>query len=97
MSKIGEFNLAMTEKVNELGYDTVEEAIADGWDSNEFYMSYMKEAKDELEEAHKAWLEEKRKVLSDLAYTWTYLHNNNLTKDADAVERAINFIEKGEQ
>lgn len=55
MSKIGTYNLAMTEKVNELGYDTVEEAVADGWDSSEFYASYIK---DEQEQAHKEWLEE---------------------------------------
>lgn len=66
MSKIGNFNLEMTEKVNELGYDTVEEAIADGWDSNEFYLSYHEEKRNELDEAHKAWLEEKESVLNKL-------------------------------
>lgn len=105
MSKIGQFNIAMTEKVNELGYETVEEAIADGWDSNEFYMSYMKEVKDEQEKAHDAWLKEREEVVNGLKrmldlwkgpYT-DYELACALGQYQDNLGKAIEFIERGEQ
>lgn len=109
MSKVGQFNIAMTEKVNELGYETVEEAIADGWDSNEFYMSYMKEVKDEQEKAHEAWLEEREIVLSKLDEVLGFFKrisnykevSKELKKESNMnigrIRRAMNFIERGEQ
>lgn len=111
MSKIGDFNIAMTEKVNELGYETVEEAIANGWDSNEFYMSYMEEAKDEQEKAHEAWLKEKDSVLNKLtAIEQYFITEEKASSTLGAYEEAfiesqlrdyakdtIEFIKKGEQ
>lgn len=95
MSKIGTYNLAMTEKVNELGYDTVEEAIADGWDSNEFYASYIK---DEQEQAHKEWLKEKIVVLGDLRNLLTGMSvaGKSDTTEFGIIKRTIEFIQKGE-
>lgn len=94
MSKIGDFNIAMTEKVNELGYETVEEAIADGWDSNEFYMSYMKEARDEQEKAHEAWLKEREQVLGELISVYNDI---DVPKDCKSyIKHAIELIKKGE-
>lgn len=88
MSKIGNFNLEMTEKVNELGYDTVEEAIADGWDSNEFYASYHEVKRDEQEKAHEAWLKEKQVVVGDLKNL--LIHG---VFDFDIIKHALDFIE----
>lgn len=104
MSKIGNFNLEMTEKVNELGYDTVEEAIADGWDSNEFYASYHEEKRNELDEAHKAWLKEKEEVikgLEDLLQLWNSKYTNSevayaLSKSQEKIGKAIKFIKEAE-
>lgn len=107
MSKIGNFNIAMTERVNELGYDTVEEAIADGWDSNEFYESYMEEARSEQEKAHNAWLADKTKVMSNLSKDAArLLMFAKISEDerqaawiehiADDLVEAVNFIDKGE-
>lgn len=100
MSKISNFNIEMTEKVNELGYDTVEEAIADGWDSNEFYMSYMKNVIDEREEAHRAWLEEREEVISGLKRMldlWKEPYTDHelayaLGQYQDSIGKAIEFI-----
>ena len=109
MSKIGNFNIEITEKVNELGYDTVEEAIADGWDSNEFYASYMEKTRDERVEAHKAWLEEKKTVINGLKNAADYIDSlaehsgladawkNDYYRQVKRINRAIDFIEKGEQ
>ena len=91
MSKIGQYNLELTEKVNELGYDTVEEAIADGWDSNEFYASYHEVERDEQDKAHEAWLKEKQVVMGDLKNL--LIHG---VFDFDIIKHALDFIEKGE-
>lgn len=99
MSKIGQYNIEMTEYVNELGYETVEEAIADGWDSAEFYASYRKQTEDEQTKAHEAWLEEKKKVLGGLMSL--YLGYSSAGKsdstEASIVLGAMDFINKGEQ
>ena len=106
MSKIGRVNLELQEEANELGYDTVQEAIADGWEANEIAATLTK--KDELREAHEAWLKEK--VLEELDVLNTYFKE---IIDASAVEHnleetfiftqlkgyvkdAIEFIKKGE-
>ena len=108
MSKIGNLNLEMTEKVNELGYDTVEEAIADGWDSNEFYLSYHEEKRNELDEAHKAWLEEKETIINGLKNAADFIDSlaehsgladawkNDYYRQIKRINRAIKFIEEAE-
>ena len=104
MSKIGQYNIEMTEYVNELGYETVEEAIADGWDSAEFYESYRKQTEDEQTKAHEAWLKEREEVIKGLErmidlwkgnYT-DYELSYALYQYQDALVKAIDFIKKGE-
>ena len=78
MSKIGRVNLELQEQANELGYDTVQEALDNGYEVIQRTMGaprdldeidrepevwYELQKKDELEEAHKAWLKEKKEVL----------------------------------
>ena len=96
MSKIGNFNIAMTEKVNELGYDTVEEAIADGWDSNEFYASYMEAARREQEKAHDAWLKERADVISGLHAVRVYLEKlqGRTTEDKEKLLEVSMLLDK---
>lgn len=99
MSKIGQYNLELTEKVNELGYDTVEEAIADGWDSNEFYASYHEEVRDaEQDKAHEAWLREKAEVIGDLNNMLAGLAaaGKSDTTEFGIIQHAIKFINEGE-
>lgn len=108
MSKIGRVNLELQEQANELGYDTVQEAIADGWEANEIAAILTK--KDELEEAHKAWLKEKKDVLEELDTLNTYFEESIdaaaalqsleeafiFTQLKGYVKDAIEFIKKGE-
>jgi hypothetical protein len=95
MSKIGRVNLELQEQANELGYDTVQEAIADGWEANEIAATLTK--KDELEKAHEAWLKEKKKVLGYIRDIQDMLEDvyqdENLYKKAVEVAK---FIEWGE-
>ena len=89
MSKMSQIHAEMTEHVNELGYETVEEAIADGWDSAEFYASYEKQnmvptpykPKDEQTKAHEAWLKEKEIVLGILRIDADTIDKLNDTND----------------
>ena len=106
MSRIGQANIEMTERVNELGYETVEEAIADGWDSAEFYASYEKQSmvpapykpKDEQTKAHEAWLDEKKVLMGDLRNLLIGMHASGRSDSTDyaIIEHALEFIAKGE-
>lgn len=120
MSKIGRVNLELQEQANELGFSTVQEALDNGYEVIQRTMGaprdldeidrepevwYELQKKDELEEAHKAWLKEKEEVLKGLeslltfdkddAYT-PYEVSYMLEKSLDKVKHAIDFIEKGE-
>ena len=106
MSKMGDLNLKLQEEVNELGYESVQEAIADGWDSAEYYSTSKKI--DEQAEAHKAWLEEKKTVIAGLKNAADYIDSlaehsgladawkNDYYRQVKRINRAIDFIEKGE-
>lgn len=108
MSKIGRVNLELTEEANELGYDSVGEAIADGWEANEVAATLTK--KDELREAHEAWLKEKEEVLEELDVLNTYFEESIdaaaalqsleeafiFTQLKGYVKDAVEFIKKGE-
>lgn len=103
MSKIGRVNLELQEQANELGYDTVQEALDNGCvvgtelfgDAPRLVKPIdMQNKLDELEEAHKAWLKEKGEVLEGL-----YSVYNDIDVPLDDkrfIKHAIDFIEKGE-
>lgn len=92
MSKMSNYYLDLQEQANELGFDTVEEAFDAGYEVDK---GELKPKKDEQEKAHEAWLEEKEKVINELA-----ILSDNLPAGGDAqqaVEHAISFIKRGEQ
>lgn len=107
MSKISQIHAEMTERVNELGYETVEEAIADGWDSAEFYASYGKQnmipapykPKDEQTKAHEAWLKRKEVVVGDLRNLLLGMHvaGKSNTIEYKVINNALTFILEGEE
>lgn len=89
MSKIGQVNLELQEQANELGFETVQEALDNGYE-----VDYEKQVLIEPQEAaHKAWLKEKGEVLEDLG------HLKNIYKgvyqDEQIIEHTIEFIKKG--
>lgn len=104
MSKMSQLNAMLTEQAYELGYKSLEEALSNGWVVNyETQILTRKEyEKDEQEEAHKAWLKEKSRVLTNLAQLKIYLSNKVEhfefcgKDDWEILEDAIDFIEKGE-
>lgn len=79
MSKIGRFNMQLQEQAEELGFETVQEALDNGYEVDYFWNSsdaedfgthpelvYLGKDAKSLEEAHKAWLKEKEEVLKEL-------------------------------
>lgn len=91
MSKISNYYLELQDKAQEMGFDSVEDAFANGY---EVVRGELKLKEDEQTKAHKAWLEEKEQVLAELA-----MLSDNLPAGGDAqktVEHAIEFLKKGE-
>lgn len=90
MSKIGNFNLELQSQANELGFESLQEAIENGYTID--YTEQKLKSLDELQDiAHKEWLKEKEIVLGDLK---TLLIHNAF--DFDIIKHAIEFIEQGE-
>lgn len=91
MSLTGQKYLELQEEVNTLGYDTVEEAIADGWDSAEYYSCMPR--KDEQTKAHEAWLMERSILIDELEML---VQDTPYKVYKDTIKRAIDFIKRGE-
>lgn len=109
MSKIGNLNLELQEQANELGYDTVQEALDNGYEVIQRTMGaprdldevdrepeawYELQKKDELKEAHEAWLKEREEVLEGLDIV---VHSDAVPfEHKEIVKDAIEFIKRGE-
>ena len=111
MSEIGNYYLELQEQANELGYETVEEAIDDGCKvdiSKQKLITPLEQKIDdekiELEKAHEAWLKEKEEVikgLKGLLDLWSDEYTNYelayvLSKSQETIGKAIEFIKRGE-
>lgn len=107
MSKVGRVNLELQEEANELGFETVQEALDNGYEITQRTMGcprdldeidrepeiwYELQKKDELKEAHKAWLKEKEEVIKGLQYVAT----QTTGAKEEYARKAIEFIERGE-
>ena len=90
MSKMSQLNAMLAEQAYELGYESLEQALNDGWvvDYETQILTRKEYEKDEQEEAHKAWLKEKEECIRKLELT---LENVDLD-DVDNVQNAIDFI-----
>lgn len=106
MSKMSQLHAELSEQANELGYETLEEAQANGYTINYQEGKLVKyeccDLAKEQEKAHEAWLEEREEVFEMI---------DNMKKDiidsvdkkeghprywVDTLERIYTFIEKGE-
>lgn len=95
MSKMSNIHLELTEQANELGFESIEEAEANGYHigyTSKGWKLQLDMAKAQ-EKAHEAWLKEKESVLADLRLLLdeaTPLGDQDTIK---AMERAIDFVE----
>lgn len=85
MSKMSTINLEAQEEVETLGYSTVGEAIADGWDSAEWM------ATREQEKAHQAWLNKKETIINKLEMLAA---DTEYQIYKDTIQEAIDFIKE---
>ena len=81
MSKMGRLNFELQEQAEELGFETVQEALDNGCvvgtelfgDAPRLIKPIdMQKLMDEQEQAHKAWLKEKEEVLKELESLLTF-------------------------
>lgn len=101
MSKMSQLHAELTEQASELGFRSIEEAEANGYE-----VDYEKRTLvDGRELAHEDWLRERKEVLEELENVLKHTHDQPLTDyeilcvinyNAKAIEHAIEFIKKGE-
>ena len=97
MSKMSQLHAELTEQAYELGFESLDEALANGYEvdyeEKQLVNPYVLLNKAH-EEAHEAWLKEREEVVTDLERLITaYAGAEAVTKP---VRKAINFIMKGE-
>ena len=95
MSKMSQLHLALTEEAYDLGYVSLDQALADGWEIDYDRGKLFKGA-NPLEIAHQLWLKKQKKVLDDLYDLSQELTEKGLTDWCNVVDNAINFIKEGE-
>ena len=99
MSKMSQLHMELTEQANELGFESIEEAEANGYHVQ--YNNYKKahlafDMARAQEEAHKTWLEEKGTTLRALYEVHARAVEEDRLADASIIKNTIDFIKKGE-
>ena len=91
-SKMSQLHAELTMQAAELGYESIEEAEANG-----YTVDYDKQKLvNAQEEAHKEWLKERERIIKKLEICAKALEQDGFGFRAEAIEDAINFIKKGE-
>lgn len=98
MSKMSQLHAELSEQASELGFRSIEEAEANGYE-----VDYEKRMLvDGRELAHEDWLKEKEEILNNLIELKKYLSDCvyhctvDDKDDYEIVEDTINFIKRGE-
>lgn len=96
MSKMSQLHAELSEQATDLGYETLEQALDDGWcvdyDEGRLYKRI-----DIQEEAHAEWLKEKEETLKRLNDLYDELVYIGMDDEYLAtVNDTIDFIKKGE-
>lgn len=97
MSKMGDINLQLEEQAVERGFESVEAMEQAGYkwriekvDGDDIAMWYKPE--DDIEEAHRAWLQEKHEIIDDLEWLNKDIWEDDLEQRHIVVKRAIKFL-----
>ena len=96
MGKLSQIHMELEEQATELGFENLEQALANGYciDYENSKLVKQDEKDDEQEEAHKAWLDEKEQVLGELISVYNDIDVPRDNKKY--LKHAIEFIKKGE-
>lgn len=96
MSKIGRENFGLQEQAEELGFESVQEAL-----DNDYFAILEKDGKSrlipkmewEMKKAHEEWLAKKKIVVDKLIML---MHDTQYQAYKDVIKETIDFIEGGE-
>lgn len=93
MSKMSELHMELSEQASELGFESLGEAEQAGYGVDWEHAKLI----EPQEEAHKEWLKERDEILEWLEEAKVHNHENcGSVYINGALERAIEFIKKGE-
>ena len=98
MSKMSQLHAELTEQAYDLGFESIEEAEANGYHINycDNQVKLTLDMAKAQEQAHEAWLKEKDILLRALTETQREAEDDGRTDDACVIRNAIEFIKKGE-
>lgn len=92
MGKMSQLHAELSEQASSLGYQSIEEAEANGYE-----IDYTRGALvDGRELAHEEWLKERDEVIRDLDHIALGYAEAGFDDHAEKLYKAINFIKKGE-
>lgn len=92
MSKMSQLHMELSEKAYELGFQSIEDAQAHGYDIDYENRTLV----DGRELAHEEWLKERDEVIKDLDHIALGYAEAGFDDHAEKLYKAINFIKKGE-
>lgn len=102
MSKMSQLHAELSEQANELGFETIQDAVNSGYvvdyDKGKLvkyglgYSETVEYLTKEQEKAHEAWLKERDEVLEELKQLHERLTVLGYDALAESVYKAINFI-----
>ena len=72
MSKMSQLHAMLTEQAYDLGYESLDQALNDGWEVNYDEQVLVKQV-DILEQAHQDWLEEREEVIKSLEHAIEFI------------------------
>lgn len=96
MSKIGRTNLDLQEQAEELGFESVQEALDNGYTAVYFRegdVRLMDNTDRELLKAHDAWVAKKNLIIDQLTML---LHDTTYEEYKRVIKETIDFIREGE-
>ena len=97
MSKMSQLHAELSEQAYEMGYLTLDQAFADGWEVD-YENSILIKPVDGREQAHNDWLKRKELILKALNNLYdNYVEGSYKVRfEKETIKEAIDFIKKGE-
>ena len=94
---MSQLHAELTEQAAELGFQSIEEAEANGYEViSDGEWAKLVKSEDEQEQAHNAWLEQREQIITNLTTIKDKLETEGYDIYTDWLEETINFIKQGE-
>lgn len=97
MSKMGNLYIELSEQARDLGYETLEHALDNGYEVDyENSKLYLPGPDESQELAHQEWIARRGAILADLYALYGHFMSYDETQYATIIKETIKFIEEGE-